>query len=566
MQRAAFSPLRAAAAALPRCRRAAPSPSSSSCSFSSSSSSPAYDFVIAGAGVTALASARYLARAAPSARILLVTPHAPMSQTSSLSTECYRDHWPSAGMRAFMQRSIALIDAHAAEQDAFRVTRHGYLYCSKEAAAPAAFAAEARECHGASEVRVMRSAAEAAALGRAPWSSRVPRAMGADVFTTAGAALAAFPYLSGELSAAMHTRNCGWVSAQTMGMDMLDALLARRGADGAPLTTLARGRVVGADLAPGAHSIAAVHVEALADPDAAAAAAAAAPRRRTVTCGAFVNAAGPFLKQTHAAVLGAAGAAAPGGAAASDLPVSCEVHAKVVFRDVLNVIPRDAPQAILIDRAAPRWLPEELEHVAETVSREAADRAQSLMGGGAHFRPYGGEESNAVLMLWEAWHHGVEPSEPPPEAADQYLDRAMYPDVALRGLAQLVPGLAAYFDEGERAALARARGGGAELPEAKEPYVDGGYYTKTLENHPLVGPMPGPGGKGRLDNGFVCGAVSGYGIMASHAAGELCAAHAVGASLPSYAELMSPLRYQSDAFMKKGGVRDQLLAAGGGQL
>ena len=210
-----FSPQRAAssaASAVPRLRAAMAAraaSSSSSSSFSSSSSSSSYDFVIAGAGVTALASARYLARAAPSARILLVTPHAPMSQTSSLSTECYRDHWPSAGMRAFMQRSIALIDAHAEEQGAFRVTRHGYLYCSKEAAAPAAFAAEALECHGAAEVRVMRSAAEAAALGRAPWSSRAPRAMGADVFTTTDAALAAFPYLSRELSAAMHTRNCG---------------------------------------------------------------------------------------------------------------------------------------------------------------------------------------------------------------------------------------------------------------------------------------------------------------------------------------------------------------------
>jgi hypothetical protein len=29
---------------------------------------------------------------------------------------------------------------------------------------------------------------------------------------------------------------------------------------------------------------------------------------------------------------------------------------------------------------------------------------------------------------------------------------------------------------------------------------------------------------------------------------------------------MTPLRHQSDAFMRKGGVRDQLLAAGGGQL
>jgi len=66
---------------------------------------------------------------------------------------------------------------------------------------------------------------------------------------------------------------------------------------------------------------------------------------------------------------------------------------------------------------------------------------------------------------------------------------------------------------------------------------------------------------------YVCGAVSGYGIMAGHAAGELCALHATGASaLPEYAGLMSPLRYQDEGFMRKGGIRDQLLAAGGGQL
>ena len=64
--------------------------------------------------------------------------------------------------------------------------------------------------------------------------------------------------------------------------------------------------------------------------------------------------------------------------------------------------------------------------------------------------------------------------------------------------------------------------------------------------------------------------MSGYGIMASHAAGELAAAHAVGGALPthmlSYADLLNPLRYQDKEFARPGGVRDQLLAAGGGQL
>lgn len=508
--------------------------------------------MVAGAGVAALASARYIARAAPGARIALVTPHAPMSLTSSLSTECFRDHWPSPSMRSFMARSISLIEEQAAG-GAFRVTPYGYLYCSSRPGAAAAFAAEARACHGAG-ARQLRTAAAAAAAGCAPFSSASPRAHGADVYTTPAAALAAFPYLSPSTAAAMHARNAGWVSAHTMGMDMLDQLLARRATgSGEALTTLLRGSVTGADLGPGGvGGVRAVAVQPLA--------AGAAPLR--LECGAFINATGPYLAATHRAMLGGA----PGGAAAAELPVRNEVHAKVVFRDVLGIIPRDAPQVILVDPVAPVWGPGELEFVAETEGEAVAARAAAVMPGGAHFRPYGGEDSNAVLLLWEAWHHGIAPEEPPPDSAERYLDARMYPEVALRGLARLVPGLAAYFEEDARVALLARRGGGGAAPALRPPATDGGYYTKTEENHPLIGPAPAPGG-GAVRGAFVCGALSGYGVMAAHAAGELCAAHATGASaLPDYAAIMSPLRYQDESFMRKGGARDQLLAAGGGQL
>jgi L-aminopeptidase/D-esterase-like protein len=74
-------------------------------------------------------------------------------------------------------------------------------------------------------------------------------------------------------------------------------------------------------------------------------------------------------------------------------------------------------------------------------------------------------------------------------------------------------------------------------------------------------------GEGRLANAFLCGAVSGYGLMAGHAAGELAAAHATGGALPAaYAADLSPLRYQDDAFTRPGGGRDRLIAGGGGQL
>src|SRR6185369_8788821 len=93
----------------------------------------------------------------------------------------------------------------------------------------------------------------------------------------------------------------------------------------------------------------------------------------------------------------------------------------------------------------------------------------------------------------------------------------------LRGLAHMVPGLAAYFGQGSSAV------------------VDGGYYCKTPENRPLIGPLPVPGA-------FVIGALSGFGIMGSQAAGELLAAHVTGAQLPGYAPAFLLSRYEDAAY------------------
>jgi glycine/D-amino acid oxidase-like deaminating enzyme len=46
----------------------------------------------------------------------------------------------------------------------------------------------------------------------------------------------------------------------------------------------------------------------------------------------------------------------------------------------------------------------------------------------------------------------------------------------------------------------------------------------------------------------VVGALSGYGIMAAHAAGELLAAHVTGEPLPAYAAAFLPSRYDDAAY------------------
>ena len=83
----------------------------------------------------------------------------------------------------------------------------------------------------------------------------------------------------------------------------------------------------------------------------------------------------------------------------------------------------------------------------------------------------------------------------------------------------------------------------AYLEKIPKPQLDGGYYTKTRENRPLVGPLP-------VRGTYVIGALSGYGVMAACAAGELLAAHIAEKPLPSYAPAFSLERYDDPAYQR----------------
>ena len=74
--------------------------------------------------------------------------------------------------------------------------------------------------------------------------------------------------------------------------------------------------------------------------------------------------------------------------------------------------------------------------------------------------------------------------------------------------------------------------------------VDGGYYCKTEENRPVIGPLP-------VEGAYVLGALSGYGVMGSHAGAELLAAHLTSNRLPDYARWFLPSRYDDPAYRKE---------------
>lgn len=209
----------------------------------------------------------------------------------------------------------------------------------------------------------------------------------------------------------------------------------------------------------------------------------------------FIDAAGPMLGPV-AAMLGV------------DLPVFSELHLKASFNDHLGAVPRDAPLLIWDDGQVVSWRPDVRDSLA---ADEATRYLTEAMPPGVHMRPEGGPGSRSILILWP-YHVG-----PVPEVFPLPED-PFFADVVIRGMSAMIPGLAPYVERMPR------------------PHVDGGYYTKTRENRFLCGPLPAPGT-------FVIGALSGYGLMASCAAGELLAAHVAGDELPDYAPAFSLDRY-----------------------
>jgi glycine/D-amino acid oxidase-like deaminating enzyme len=222
-----------------------------------------------------------------------------------------------------------------------------------------------------------------------------------------------------------------------------------------------------------------------------------------IATGTLVNAAGPHLLRV-------------GRMLGVDLPVFSELHSKVAFTDHRGVVPRDAPLLIWCDPQTLDWSSDERAVLLESdETRWMLDQLPA----GAHLRPEGEGGSNTVLMLW------AYDAEPVPEVFPPRFDPSL-PDVVLHGLATMIPGLRAYYGR------------------APKPFVDGGYYTKTRENRPLIGPLP-------VEGAYLIGALSGFGLMAACGAGELLAAHVTGDELPAHARAFTLARYDDPDYRSR---------------
>lgn len=435
--------------------------------------------VICGAGITGVAVAYYLSQAGVK-DILLLDERPPLSLTSDRSTECYRNWWPDASMLALMNRSIDLMENLAEKSgDVFRMNRRGYLYVTgDESKVPALIERSKRTSRlGAGPIRT-HFADNRSRYQRAPAEGYKDQPVGADLLLGSATIQKHYPYLTDRAVAALHVRRAGWLSAQQLGMLLLESARGQG-------VKIEEGKVESVDVEK--NSIRGVRLSG----------------GESIRTPIFVNAAGPYLKQV-------------GNMLGLNLPVHTELHLRAAIKDSRGVVDREAPLLIWDDAQFLPWESGEREALA------AADDTRwltEIFPAGAHTRPEGSGESQTILMLWEYKSKVMDPVWPP--SPDQ-----QYPEIALRGLNALLPRMKEYFNKMPR------------------PQIDGGYYTRTIENKPLIGAVDVVGA-------YMIGAVSGFGIMSACGAGDLLARHIAGAGLPAYASAFALSRYESPEYMKQ---------------
>ena len=387
------------------------------------------DVVIAGAGIAGIATAWQIALRLGSTTAVLVDPRPPLSLTSDRPGANYRDWWPQASMVALADRSIALTEGLLADGAAFEMNRRGYLYVTADPAT-ASRLPDVIARHLAAGV----ASQDADLLGPTDVSAR-------------------FPHLATDLLGAIHARRAGSLDTVGLGRAMLAIAQARgvtvvRGAVIA--TTVAKDRITGVTISTPAGDV-------------------------TIATGRFINEAEPFVRDLARRL-------------DVEIPLETVLRQKVLIRDPLAIVPRDAPFTIGLDRTGDQ-------------------------PAGVHIKPDGSTMDDTIKL---GWARDQVPSEP---IVDQPCPHE-FPMEVLARAATVVPGLGAYLDRPPRIVA-----------------HDGGFYARTPDGLPVIGPLG-------MDGAYVVGGLAGFGSMVACAAGELAAAWVLGERLPHLAGDFDPRRFR----------------------
>src|SRR5947199_280153 len=185
--------------------------------------------VLCGAGIAGVSAAYHLTVRHGLRDVVLVDDQPPLSVTSDKSTECYRNWWPGPGdtMVRFMNRSIDLLEELARESgNRFVMNRNGYVYLTADPAKARELESLGREISalGAGELRVhgARGTPGDPPYPETPFDELDPSLGGADLVLDGGRIRERFPFVAEDVVAMLHPRRCGWLSAQQLGMYLLE--------------------------------------------------------------------------------------------------------------------------------------------------------------------------------------------------------------------------------------------------------------------------------------------------------------------------------------------------------
>ncbi len=436
------------------------------------------EVVICGAGIAGISAAYFLAVWHNIKDVLIIDERPPLTLTSDKSTEAYRNWWPGPddAMVALMNRSIDLLEKLAQESNnLFHLSRRGYVYATADQDRIADFLTRSEQAteSGAGPLRIHHGTSDDPPYNPSDPEVHKHQPSGCDLILDQGLIRRHFPYLTDRTVAILHARRCGWLSAQQLGMYLLEQALDA----GAQLI---RARVEEVRLQKG--RVESVHIREKGS-------------QWSIETRSFVNAAGPMLQEVSHMI-------------GIELPIFHERHLKVSIKDTLGILPRDAPLLIWEDPQYLAWEDEERKTLAE--SKETRWLLKELPSG-VHIRPEGGPESQNILFLWP---YDLEPVKP---IFPVHIPLS-YPEIALRGLVAMLPEMKIYLER---------------MPK---PFIDGGYYTKTRENRLLCGPLPIDGAYtlGALSGYGIMAACGAGELLAAHLTGSTLPKYAPAFMLQRY--------------------------------
>ena len=351
----------------------------------------AYDVVIVGAGSIGISVAYFLSKLNPRLRLLLVDNESPMSFTSAVSGENYRNWWPHQIMKDFMERSIALMEQiDGLANQSVVTTRTGYLLATRDENPSELLNNLSDTSSDKQQVRCHQSSAD---------YSRALLAYehGTDVLQSQSAIHQIYSSFDEVIKTIVHIRNGGSISAQQLGAYMLSQYKANNG-------VFLQAQLTDIDY----HDVFTIQLDNN-----------EAPIQSTF----FVNAAGPMANGISR-MLGI------------ELPLVNVLQQKIAFADHLGVIDRNLPFTIDLDEQYIDWTDDERDNILHDDTLAFLGK---LMPGSIHRRPDGGPGGNRVKLGWayNSQHTKVERDIP--------LD-PHFPEVVLRGACRLQPGLRNYYN------------------------------------------------------------------------------------------------------------------------